>query len=106
MLAIQGILKRLVAGLSTLYAERLDQVLLYGSHARGEARPDSDIDVLVVLRNADSPGKEIARTSHLVADLCLRHDCVISCLFVDHDRFERDRDLPFFMTVRRDAVAL
>ena len=31
------------------YASRIE---LYGSHARGEARPDSDVDILVELRPA------------------------------------------------------
>lgn len=31
------------------------QMLLYGSHARGDARPGSGIDVLVVLRGSVSP---------------------------------------------------
>jgi len=26
------------------------RVILFGSHARGDARPDSDVDLLVVLR--------------------------------------------------------
>ncbi len=43
------LVRRLKARLAALYGDRLAGVYLYGSHARGEARPDSDVDVLVVL---------------------------------------------------------
>jgi len=35
--------------LEGLYCDRLIQIILYGSQARGHAQPDSDIDVLIVL---------------------------------------------------------
>lgn len=35
------------------YGDRLEDILLFGSRARGDARPDSDADVIVVL--ADGP---------------------------------------------------
>ena len=34
---------------------RLHQVILFGSRARGEAEPDSDMDVLVVLNEPTTP---------------------------------------------------
>lgn len=36
-------------------------LLLYGSHARGEAQPDSDVDLLIVLRRASDPAYEKVR---------------------------------------------
>ena len=33
-----------------LYGDRLTQMVIYGSQARGDAHPDSDIDVLVILK--------------------------------------------------------
>ena len=35
--------------LEAVYANRLREVVLYGSEARGTAGPDSDIDLLVIL---------------------------------------------------------
>lgn len=45
------------------YGEKLSQVFVYGSYARGEAKPDSDLDVLVVLKEPFDYWKEWKRIS-------------------------------------------
>lgn len=37
----------------SLFPGEISQIILYGSYARGEATPDSDVDVLVVVRWSD-----------------------------------------------------
>jgi len=44
------IVRRLVARLHP------EQIYLFGSRARGEAGPDSDYDLLVIVRESDLPG--------------------------------------------------
>jgi len=44
----------LKARLVTVFGERLRGVKVFGSRARGTARPDSDLDVLVLLDEADT----------------------------------------------------
>src|SRR5260221_2425073 len=39
------------AGLSAIYGERLVAVVLHGSRARGDARPDSDYDIIAFVRS-------------------------------------------------------
>jgi Nucleotidyltransferase domain len=47
-----------VAGeLRALYGRRIRRVLLFGSWARGDAHPESDIDLLVVLDRSSRPGR-------------------------------------------------
>jgi predicted nucleotidyltransferase len=43
------ILAQFRAALDAMYGDRIERVVLYGSQARGDARPDSDYDVAVFL---------------------------------------------------------
>ena len=43
-------LRLYVEALGRHFGERLVSVVVFGSQARGEARPESDLDVLIVVR--------------------------------------------------------
>jgi predicted nucleotidyltransferase len=100
---LQGILRSLRWELARVLGDQLQSVILYGSQARGQARSDSDIDVLVVVRDDSDYGDLIRRTSAAVSALSLRHDVVISRAFVSQERFEREQS-PFLLNVRREGV--
>lgn len=97
------ILSELRQRLEALYRERLVKLVLYGSQAREDAEPDSDIDVLVVLADAVSPCEEIARSIDDVAEVSIKHNVVVCCVFVSEDQFERERS-PLLLNVRREGV--
>jgi predicted nucleotidyltransferase len=59
---LTNILAELRRRFEALYGERLVQMILFGSQARGDAVPGSDIDILVVLKDPVQPGEEIDRT--------------------------------------------
>ena len=90
---------------SDQYQENLDELILYGSQARGDAHKYSDIDVLVVLKQAFNYREEIDRTSQFIADLSLEYDTVISRAFISAQRFQ-DENSPFLLNVRREGVLL
>lgn len=100
-----GMLSELRRELARLLLDQFEGAYLFGSRARGEQRPDSDVDVLVVLRGPFDYGDLIRRTSEVVSELSLKYDTVISRVFVSKERFEREQR-PFLMNVRRRAVAL
>ena len=62
------ILTRFRAALTEIYGGRLARVMLFGSRARGDARPDSDYDVAVFLTDMADAWAERYR----LADLRLR----------------------------------
>lgn len=57
-----------------LYADRLKGVLLFGSRARGDHRPESDADVVVVLSDGDwREYDELMKLSDISFDVLLDH---------------------------------
>lgn len=100
---LQQILAHLHQELSAILKDQLDQVVLFGSQARGEAMPGSDIDVLVVVKDEPDYGDLIQRTSSTIGRLSLRYDVVISRAFVSRERYEHENS-PFLINVRREGV--
>ncbi len=100
---IRPILKKLKKGLLQIYGDRIDRILLYGSRARGDNRPDSDIDILIVLKDDFNYSEMLRLSSDLATSLSLENDVVISRVFVSKEQFEH-RQIPFLMNVRREAV--
>ncbi len=100
---LRGLLAQMRRRFEALYGPRLAGLVLYGSQARGDTEPGSDIDVLVVLKGAVSSGDEISRTLSDVAELSLNNNVVFSCVFVSADRFEREQS-PLLINVRKEGV--
>jgi predicted nucleotidyltransferase len=102
---LRTILTELRRQFEALYGERLVQMMLLGSQTRGDAKPGSDIDVLVVLEDPLHPGDEIERTGAIVAELSLQYAEVISCVFIGANRF-RYRHGPLLRNIRREGMPI
>ena len=102
---LKSILTRLKQDLADLYGDRLLHLTLFGSQARGDAEPGSDIDVLVVLKPPVNPGEEIKRTGRAIAALSLHYDVVISCLFMDEIHYQT-RNSSLLRNIRKEGILL
>ncbi len=100
---LQLLLAELKRGLEALYGEHLKGVYLFGSHARGEADDESDVDVLVVLDAFDHYVAEVDRTGALGSQLSLKYVASISTVFIRASDWAR-RYTPFLANVREDAI--
>ncbi len=95
----------LKARLASLYGERLAGAILFGSQARGDATEDSDIDVLIVLKEPFDLREERRRTLAVIAELSLKHNALISDIIVSADEY-RQSDAPLYREVRREGLRL
>lgn len=100
---VQRLLKELRASLEELYGDNLVGIHLFGSYARRQATPDSDVDVLLVLREIGDYGTEVRRVSDLLSRVSLEYGKTIVPVFVDATRFSAASD-PFMANVAREAV--
>jgi predicted nucleotidyltransferase len=87
-----------------LYGERLRDVVLYGSWARGEATEESDIDLLVVLEGKVVPGLEIDRMIDIITDINLDHNVLISVYPISEENYATVNS-PILLNVRKEGVA-
>ena len=101
----QQVLLDLRRGLESLYGDRLADLILFGSRARGDADTDSDYDVLVVLRGDVDVNSEFVRTSEPVGAICLHHDVLITCVYVSESDFQYGAS-PLMLNVRAEGVTL
>jgi len=90
--------------LQALYRERFVGLWLYGSQARGDASPESDIDVLLVLTGLDRPALEIDRYAGILADLNLRHGVLLSVIPVAQPEL-LEASGPFWRNARAEGIA-
>lgn len=83
----------------------LKQVILYGSKARGEADPDSDIDLLVITPEP-LPWRERKALIDALFDVELAHDTLISVLVVSEAEWAGGlfTGFPIYRDIVRDGV--
>ena len=98
------LLKELKKELTLIYASRLQGIYLFGSYARQEQDPESDLDVLIVLTNIEGYSLEIKRTSEMISRLSLKFNITISRTFVREVDWKTG-DTPLLRNVRQEVVA-
>ena len=88
------------------YPGIVDRMVIYGSKARGDDHPDSDLDVLLIVKNDAGDLKRPLR--RIGYELAATSDAVPSILAYTQDEWEsrRESGTPFQQAVERDAVAV
>ena len=104
-LNLKSVLGPLKQYLEDQYQDRLSKIVLFGSYARQEATKDSDVDVLIVLKDPVDASAEINRTSEFIAQLCLEHNLLISRLFLPQSRYETENS-PLLHNIRKEGILL
>jgi Uncharacterised protein family (UPF0158) len=81
----QGVAGRVRRDLRRIYRDRLRGVLLVGAWARGDAHPESELELLVVLDSVEDRWAERRRMDRVMWRHSMRNDTVVVCAPVTED---------------------
>ena len=99
----KAFLRRVQAELRAVFGDRLRGVVLYGSEARGTARPDSDIDLLVLLTGPIDLVADLLASHNVLYPIALDVGRRISAKPVDAEEYETV-ECPLYNAVRREGL--
>ena len=99
----EELLEKIKACLFEVYHDRLCGVVLYGSEVRGDATPDSDIDVLVLLDGPINYGHDLEKNLDVLYPLSLQLGRRISAKPVVASEYE-NVDCPLYQNVHSEGI--
>ena len=99
----EELLEKIKDCLVEAYHSRLHGVVLYGSEVRGEATPDSDIDVLVLLDGPVNYGRDLETNLDVLYPLSLQLGRRISAKPVVASEYE-NVNCPLYQNVHREGI--
>lgn len=97
-----GVIKKFASAL-TKKGIKIDKIILYGSHARGKARPDSDIDVAVVSRDF---GKNRTEEGMLLFRIAGEIDARLEPVPISLKSYKDDTWVPLIYEIRKNGLEL
>ena len=100
----RGAVEEFVRRVLERYRDKIDSIILFGSVARGEAKEDSDIDVLIVVKKEDF---KLRRALIGVAfDILSETGKDISVKVLSKNEFEERRNFSFLRNIISEGVRL
>ena len=108
---LRRVLSEVTTGLREIFGEKLENVILYGSYARGDADAESDIDIMALVSGVSR--EKLWRYEEKISPVLARIECeweyeiLLSVILEDVPTFEKYAEyLPFFRNVRKEGIGL
>ena len=97
---MNGLLQTYISEIKKIYGTHLSKIILYGSYARGDFRPDSDLSDLDLKKYS----KEL---SYMTYDFNLDNDIDIKPIAKSESHFKKwVVNYPFYENVNKEGVVL
>ncbi len=100
---IKNAIKEIKEKIKQLYRENLDNIILYGSFARGDYSEYSDIDLLITLKQMNTISEERKKYINDISEISLKYDTLVSILPVEAQQYEKNIK-PIFVNIHKEGV--
>jgi predicted nucleotidyltransferase len=102
---IKSLINQIKEHLIRMYGENIKKVILYGSYVRGDAKRDSDIDILVLVDQSLNPFEVRESLSDILLDILLDEGELFSVIAVPEELFE-NYNSPFNLNVKKEGIGV
>lgn len=102
---IDSVLASLNQKVRQIYDARLAKIILYGSYARGTQNLDSDIDIMVILKDTELPSEKVGVIGLLITEMKEQFNVLISIMPVTLQRYSESQRL-FYKNVRKEGIVI
>ena len=102
---VKELLREAGVELRNIYSNRLKEIVLYGSYARGDYSSGSDVDILLILEESSELAAERERYFPIVSRISLKYDTVLSVIPFDYQTYMTKKS-PLILNAHREGVLI
>ena len=105
---IHDIVYSFATQLKKVLGTKLSKIILYGSYARGDFQPNSDVDIMILVTMSDTDIKKIENQIYDIAyDIELETGLIISPIIKNEENYIYWLEtLPFYKNVETEGVVI
>ena len=99
-------LKKMCSQLYALYGDSMNEIILYGSYARGEQSPESDVDIAIFLKDTCDENTH-DKMIDIVVDYELDLGVTLSVVPIELSQYLKwKKTLPYYNNIEKEGITL